>query len=307
MAFAAGWTPCLGPVLTGILAIAVTQSTGRGILLLLAVLLGARCAVPVGRVGGAALHGGVRLGAPPLPPGSPVCRVRSWSSWACCWPPASSRGSSRRSSRYGPGLCWSGSANRIHPDPRPTARILASPHVLLQRRHLAAIHGHGVANPALHADGADPAADAGRSRPWSARSSRNGPTLPSASCGTSYTHPLVGAFYRRAGLFDVFGSWWFTLITVLLFVSLVACLIPRTRAAWRSLRARPIQAREIDAFRHYAEREVTLPPAEAIEVARRTFDGAGSVSRAIPTARRSPPRGARSARPGASSSTGRSS
>jgi cytochrome c-type biogenesis protein len=40
MAFAAGWTPCLGPVLTGILAIAVTQSTGRGILLLLAYSLG---------------------------------------------------------------------------------------------------------------------------------------------------------------------------------------------------------------------------------------------------------------------------
>jgi cytochrome c-type biogenesis protein len=40
MAFAAGWTPCLGPVLTGILAIAVTQSTGRGILLLIAYSLG---------------------------------------------------------------------------------------------------------------------------------------------------------------------------------------------------------------------------------------------------------------------------
>ena len=85
------------------------------------------------------------------------------------------------------------------------------------------------------------------------------------------THPLLGDFYRRAGLFDVFGSWWFTLVTVLLFVSLVACLIPRTRAARRSLRARPIQAREIDAFRHYAKREVALPPDEAIEVARRTI------------------------------------
>jgi len=85
------------------------------------------------------------------------------------------------------------------------------------------------------------------------------------------SHPLVGDLYRRAGLFDVFGSWWFTLITVLLFVSLVACLIPRTRAAWRALRARPIQAREIDAFRHYEEREVALPPAEAIEAARSTL------------------------------------
>jgi cytochrome c-type biogenesis protein len=40
MAFAAGWTPCLGPVLTGILAIAISQSTARGILLLLAYSMG---------------------------------------------------------------------------------------------------------------------------------------------------------------------------------------------------------------------------------------------------------------------------
>ena len=40
MAFAAGWTPCLGPVLTGILAIATTQSSFRGVLLLVAYSLG---------------------------------------------------------------------------------------------------------------------------------------------------------------------------------------------------------------------------------------------------------------------------
>jgi cytochrome c-type biogenesis protein len=40
MAFAAGWTPCLGPVLTGILAIASIQSSLRGVLLLLAYSLG---------------------------------------------------------------------------------------------------------------------------------------------------------------------------------------------------------------------------------------------------------------------------
>ena len=40
MAFAAGWTPCLGPVLTGILAIASTESSARGVLLLIAYSLG---------------------------------------------------------------------------------------------------------------------------------------------------------------------------------------------------------------------------------------------------------------------------
>ena len=40
MAFAAGWTPCLGPVLTGILAISTTQSSLRGVVLLMAYSLG---------------------------------------------------------------------------------------------------------------------------------------------------------------------------------------------------------------------------------------------------------------------------
>ncbi len=40
MAFAAGWTPCIGPALAGILAIAATESTLRGILLLIAYSLG---------------------------------------------------------------------------------------------------------------------------------------------------------------------------------------------------------------------------------------------------------------------------
>jgi cytochrome c-type biogenesis protein len=40
MAFAAGWTPCIGPALAGILAIAATQSTLRGVFLLIAYSLG---------------------------------------------------------------------------------------------------------------------------------------------------------------------------------------------------------------------------------------------------------------------------
>ena len=40
MAFAAGWTPCIGPVLSGIFFIASTQSTSRGVLLLVVYSLG---------------------------------------------------------------------------------------------------------------------------------------------------------------------------------------------------------------------------------------------------------------------------
>ena len=40
MAFAAGWTPCIGPVLGGILAIAASGSTARGVFLLVCYSLG---------------------------------------------------------------------------------------------------------------------------------------------------------------------------------------------------------------------------------------------------------------------------
>lgn len=84
-------------------------------------------------------------------------------------------------------------------------------------------------------------------------------------------HPIWGTFLDRAGLFDVFGSWWFILLTALLFVSLVACLVPRTRAAWRTVRTPPMQARELDGFPRYAEVAMAVPPDEAISIARRTL------------------------------------
>jgi cytochrome c biogenesis protein len=84
-------------------------------------------------------------------------------------------------------------------------------------------------------------------------------------------HPLAGALYERLGLFDVYGSWWFALITALLFVSLVACLVPRTRALIRSFAQRPVQAREIDGFRLYEERVVATDPARAIDGSRRVL------------------------------------
>lgn len=82
-------------------------------------------------------------------------------------------------------------------------------------------------------------------------------------------HPLRAELYDRIGLFDVFGSWWFTLICTLLLVSLVACLIPRTRAMIRNARARPQPARELEAMRQYAERTVPETPERAISSARR--------------------------------------
>jgi cytochrome c biogenesis protein len=97
------------------------------------------------------------------------------------------------------------------------------------------------------------------------------PNSPDRVAAYRTDHPVWGTFFDRAGLFDVFGSWWFVLLTTLLFVSLVACLVPRTRALWRALRTPPMQAREIDAFPRYAEVAVAASPGDAIAAARRTL------------------------------------
>jgi cytochrome c biogenesis protein len=84
-------------------------------------------------------------------------------------------------------------------------------------------------------------------------------------------HPLRAQLYDRIGLFDVYGSWWFTLIYTLLLVSLVACLIPRTRALIRNLRARPSPTRDLEALRHFAQREVAMAPEPALLRVRSTL------------------------------------
>jgi len=94
------------------------------------------------------------------------------------------------------------------------------------------------------------------------------PNSPQRVASYQLARPFFGALFLRAGFFDVFGSWWFVLILTLLFVSLLACLIPRSRAMIRTIRQRPIQAREIDAFPQYRELRVPADPAAAAATAR---------------------------------------
>lgn len=84
-------------------------------------------------------------------------------------------------------------------------------------------------------------------------------------------HPFWGEAFRRAELFDVFGSWWFSLLVVLLVTSLVACLLPRSRAHLRAIRQPPVQAREIDAFKLYEERPVPGTPQEVVASSHRVL------------------------------------
>src|SRR5690606_5714530 len=52
-------------------------------------------------------------------------------------------------------------------------------------------------------------------------------------------NPTLGEWLDRLGFFEVYASVWFSAIYILLFVSLVGCLLPRPRAHPPALPARP--------------------------------------------------------------------
>jgi cytochrome c biogenesis protein len=56
------------------------------------------------------------------------------------------------------------------------------------------------------------------------------------------TNPSLGPWLDRLGFFDVYSSVWFSAIYLLLVVSLVGCIVPRSRLHWHTLRAQPPRA-----------------------------------------------------------------
>lgn len=55
-------------------------------------------------------------------------------------------------------------------------------------------------------------------------------------------HPKLTPVYESLGLFSVYESVWFSSIYILLMISLVGCILPRTKTYWKALRARPPKA-----------------------------------------------------------------
>lgn len=84
-------------------------------------------------------------------------------------------------------------------------------------------------------------------------------------------HPTLGPWLDRVQAFDVFSSFWFTSIYVLLFVSLVGCLTPRMLEHVRSLRAVPVAApRNLGRLPKHHEAQIDTDAAEfASQVDRR--------------------------------------
>lgn len=82
-------------------------------------------------------------------------------------------------------------------------------------------------------------------------------------------HPSAAPWLGRLGFFDVYASPWFAAIYLLLFVSLVGCVIPRTRHHLASMRAAPprtpARLHRLPAHRRW---EVDADPDAVLEAAR---------------------------------------
>ncbi len=104
------------------------------------------------------------------------------------------------------------------------------------------------------------------------------------------SHPGLAPWLNRFGLFNVFGAPWFAAIYLLLFASLVGCVVPRTFRLAGSARTLPPRApRHLARLPRSAEYVTALPPGDAVEVAARVLSGHGfrlrRSARAIPPRR----------------------
>ncbi|AVH21984.1 cytochrome c biogenesis protein ResB [Nocardia cyriacigeorgica] len=77
--------------------------------------------------------------------------------------------------------------------------------------------------------------------------------------------PTLGPWMDRFQLFDVFSSSWFTAIYVLLFISLVGCILPRAVDHYRALRTPPVRVpRNLARLPHHYSATVDGTPDEVI-------------------------------------------
>ncbi|GAB3973961.1 cytochrome c biogenesis protein ResB [Streptomyces sparsus] len=82
-------------------------------------------------------------------------------------------------------------------------------------------------------------------------------------------NPTLSGFYDTFQLFDVYSSVWFSAIYILLFVSLVGCIIPRSWQFVGHLRARPPRApRRLDRMPAYTTWQTDAEPEEVLGAAR---------------------------------------
>jgi len=114
-----------------------------------------------------------------------------------------------------------------------------------------------------------------------------GALLPQRSLNASKVDEYIaangwwGRLLDRLEFYDIYASVWFSAVYLLLFVSLVGCLVPRTADYYQALRARPVRTpRNLDRLPHHYESTVDKAPADVAAVARGRLRGWRLVERA---------------------------
>ena len=68
------------------------------------------------------------------------------------------------------------------------------------------------------------------------------------------SNPDLAKWYDRLSLFDVYGSPWFSAIYILLFISLIGCVLPRSVEHYKAMRAQPpVTPKNLSRLEHHQE------------------------------------------------------
>ncbi|WP_370894529.1 cytochrome c biogenesis protein ResB [Janibacter sp. GXQ6167] len=87
-------------------------------------------------------------------------------------------------------------------------------------------------------------------------------------------HPDAGPILDRLGAFEVYSTPWFSAIYLLLFISLIGCIIPRTSQHWKVLRSKPPRApKRLARLNEHLAFELEATPEEALDQARQALRG----------------------------------
>lgn len=87
-------------------------------------------------------------------------------------------------------------------------------------------------------------------------------------------HPDLAPVLDKVGMFEVFSAPWFAAIYVLLFVSLIGCLVPRCLEYYRQLRGKPVRTpRNLSRMPHYVRATVDASPEEVMAAAEHRLRG----------------------------------
>ena len=117
--------------------------------------------------------------------------------------------------------------------------------------------------------------------------------------------PCSGRVYDKLGLFHVYSSVWFSAIYILLFISLIGCIVPRTWQFVGQLRGRPPGApKRLNRLPAYATWRTDAEPGAGPRGRPRRCCASAASARTSPGTP-SPPRRAICARPATCSSTSR--